>query len=217
MLAAAVLGISEHPASDSVVVRASSVGNTVVETPRFLLEVGAVGRIAVVILVSYAFVVLLAVGFVLYIALSTRGKREQDEATLRKLGETEKTWFGIVVVLLAALLVATISFTPYGRSAGPNAQFVNVKAVQFAWLVGAGGNSIKAGTPVEFQLTSADVNHGFGVYTAGGKLLFQVQVMPGETQKYVYTFEKPGTYTILCLEFCGMGHAHMQGQLTVTA
>ena len=174
------------------------------------------GRIALLILVSYAFVALLAIGFMLFIALSTRGKREQDEAGLRKLGETEKTWFGIVVVLLAALLFATIAFTPYGRSAGSNAQSVDVKAVQFAWIVGAGGSSIKAGTPVEFHLTSADVNHGFGVYTAGGKLLFQVQVMPGETQDYVYTFKKPGTYTILCIEFCGVDHAHMQGQLTVT-
>lgn len=173
------------------------------------------GRIAVLILVSYAAIALLAIGFMVVVALSTRGRHEQDEATLRKLSETERTWFAIVVVLLAGLLFATIFFTPYGRSAGSNAQSIDVKAVQFAWIVS--GGSIKAGTPVEFHLTSADVNHGFGVYTEGGKLLFQVQVMPGKTQDYVYTFKKPGTYTILCLEFCGVGHADMQGQLTVTA
>ena len=173
------------------------------------------GRIAIVIAVSYAAVSLLAIAFMTFVAVSTRGRRREVEPELRRLGEREKTWFAIVVVLLAALLFATIFFTPYGRSAGKGAQVVDVKAVQFAWLVS--GKPIKAGTAVEFHITSADVNHGFAVYTAGGKLLFEVQVMPGKTQEYVYTFRKPGTYTILCLEFCGVGHARMQGQLTVTA
>jgi cytochrome c oxidase subunit 2 len=173
------------------------------------------GRIALLIAVSYGTVVVLAVAFILWIAFSTRGEERQRQYDEGRLGEREKTWFAIVVVLLAALLFATILFTPYGRSAGKNAQIENIKAVQFAWLVP--GTPLEVGTPVEFRLTSADVNHGFAIYTAGGKLLFEVQVMPGKTQKYVYTFKKPGTYTILCIEFCGVGHARMQGQLTVTA
>ncbi len=173
------------------------------------------GPIAIIIAVFYAAACLLAIAFMVWIARSTRAKKRQPEPDLDKLGEREKTWFVVVVVLLAALLFSTILFTPYGRSAGPNAQIVNVKAIQFAWLVS--GKPIKAGTPVEFRLTSADVNHGFGVYNASGTLLFEVQVEPGHTQDYVYTFEKPGTYTILCLEYCGLDHASMQGQLTVAA
>jgi cytochrome c oxidase subunit 2 len=172
-----------------------------------------VNRIELLITVSYSVVVVLAVAFIVWIGVSTRARSRAAEPDLAKIGEREKTWFAIVVVLLAALLFATILFTPYGRSAGKNAQVEKIKAVQFAWLVP--GTPLRAGTPVEFELTSADVNHGFSVYTAGGKLLFQVQVMPGKTQKYVYTFHKPGTYTILCIEFCGVGHARMQGQLTV--
>jgi len=149
------------------------------------------------------------------VALSTRAKRRRGEPDLHKLGDGEKTWFVVVVVLLAVLLFATILFTPYGRTAGRNAQVVRIKAVQFAWLTP--GTPIKAGRQVEFELTSADVNHGFAVYNSAGTLLFEVQVMPEKTQKYVYTFEKPGHYTILCLEFCGLGHHRMQGSLTVTA
>ena len=173
------------------------------------------GRIAIIIAVFYGVVCVLAIGFMVVIAFSTRQRENKPEPDLEKLGETEKTWFVIVVVLLAGLLCSTILFTPYGRSAGRNAQVVNVKAIQFAWLVS--GKPIKAGAPVEFHLTSADVNHGFGVYNAAGVLLFEVQVMPGRTQDYVYTFRKPGTYTILCLEYCGLGHANMQGSLTVVA
>lgn len=149
----------------------------------------------------------------LFVAASTRGRRRAGEEVLRKLREQEKTWFAIVIVLLVALLFATIFFTPYGRSARAGHQTVNVKAVQFAWLIR--GKPIKAGTSVEFRLTSADVNHGMAVYTQGGKLLFQVQVMPGKTQTYVYTFKKPGTYRIVCLEYCGVDHDLMQGRLTV--
>ena len=172
------------------------------------------GRIAIIITIFYSCAALLAIAFMVWIAVSTRRKKNRVEPDLEKLGEHEKTWFGVVVVLLAALLFSTILFTPYGRGAGSSGQVVNVKAIQFAWLVS--GQPIKSGTPVAFRLTSADVSHGFAVYNAAGTLLFEVQVLPGKTQDYTYTFKKPGTYSILCLEFCGIGHARMQGQLTVT-
>lgn len=171
------------------------------------------GRTATIIAVSYAVVCAFAIVFMLFVAVSTRGRRRASEEGLRKLGQRERTWFAIVIGLLVALLFATIFFTPYGRGAGAHHQTVSVKAVQFAWLIR--GKPIKAGTAVEFRLTSADVNHGMAVYTQGGKLLFQVQVMPGKTQTYVYTFKKPGTYRILCLEYCGVDHDLMQGRLTV--
>ena len=61
------------------------------------------------------------------------------------------------------------------------------------------------------------MNHSFAVYTAAGKLLFQVQVMPGRTQNYVYTFKKPGLYRVLCLEYCGVDHDAMQSDLRVVS
>jgi cytochrome c oxidase subunit 2 len=174
-----------------------------------------VNRVAVVIAVSYSIVSVLAIVFMLIVALSTRRGHNEPKPEVERLRESEKGWFVAVVVLLAILLFATIMFTPYGHTAPKNAQVERIRAVQFAWLVP--GRPLKAGTPVEFELTSADVNHGFAVYTAAGKLLFMVQVMPEQTQKYVYTFRRPGTYTILCLEFCGVGHDRMQGSLRVVA
>jgi cytochrome c oxidase subunit 2 len=172
-----------------------------------------VGRTATIIAVSYTVACAFAIVFMLFVAVSTRGRRQESQEGLRKLAGHEKTWFAIVIVLLVALLFATIFFTPYGRSAGAGHQTMNIKAVQFAWLIR--GKPIRAGTPVEFRLTSADVNHGMAVYTQAGKLLFQVQVVPGKTQTYVYTFKKPGTYKIVCLEYCGVDHDLMQSRLTV--
>jgi cytochrome c oxidase subunit 2 len=154
-------------------------------------------------------VVVLAIGVA--VAFSTIGRRREIDA--RKLGERERTWFGIVVVMLVGLLFATIFFTPYGRSSSNAPQTVNVRAQQFAFVLDR--STVRAGEPVKFHLTSADVNHGFAVFNAKNEFLFQTQVMPGKTQDYVYTFRKPGTYKVICFEYCGSGHDQMGGQFTV--
>jgi len=167
----------------------------------------------VVLTVAFTIVCALGIGLVAWVALSTL--RPSGPIDLERIRHAERSWFVAVVVLLVAVLAATIGLTPYGRSAGKNAQIVEVQAQQFAWLLP--GKPIQAGRQVEFRLTSTDVNHSFAVYTAGGKLLFQVQVMPGKTQDYVYTFRRPGTYHVLCLEYCGVGHTQMQSQFEVVA
>jgi cytochrome c oxidase subunit 2 len=171
-----------------------------------------VGRTAIIISVSYIVATVLVTLLALAIGASTRSRREADTA---RLAEREKTWFVVAVAILTALLFGTIFFTPYGRSAGRGAQVVDAKAVQFAWILPA--KPIRAGRPVEFRITSGDVNHGFAVYTSSWKLLFQIQVVPGSTQTYVYTFRKPGSYRVVCLEFCGVGHAEMQSRIEVRA
>ena len=154
---------------------------------------------------------MVAIGAV--VSSSTLGRQREIDA--RRLAEREKTWFGIAVVLLVSLLFATIFFTPYGRSAGSRGPTLDVRAQQFTFLIPR--THLRVGVPVRFRLTSADVNHGFGVYNAKEVLLFQVQVMPGETQEYVYTFKKPGVYHVLCLEYCGVGHDQMGGRFVVSA
>jgi cytochrome c oxidase subunit II len=172
-----------------------------------------VGRIAILIAVTYA---ILGGGLVLILGAvvwsSTVGRNREIDA--RKLGERERTWFGIVVVLLVALLFATIFFTPYGRSAGKGSLQFDVRAQQFAFVIPR--TPIKAGVPVKFHLTSGDVNHGFAVFNEKNEFLFQAQVMPGKTQDYVYTFKKPGRYHVVCFEYCGVGHDSMKGDFTVS-
>jgi cytochrome c oxidase subunit 2 len=170
-----------------------------------------VGGTATIIALFYLAVVLVSLVIAVVIVRTTRARRKEIDS--EKLAHREKAWLGVVIALLAALLLATIFFIPYGASAGPDAQVVHVDSVQYGWTIEPA--SVRAGEPVEFRLTSLDVNHGFGVYTQDYELLFQVQVIPGETQTGVYTFEQPGTYQILCLEFCGVGHHLMRAQLTV--
>jgi cytochrome c oxidase subunit 2 len=169
-----------------------------------------VGTTATIIAIAYLAVVVISIVIAVYVVRTTRTRAKT--ADTEKLARQEKGWLGIVIVLLVALLFGTIFFIPFFDDPADR-QVVEVEAVQFGWDVPP--TTIVAGTPVEFVLTSPDVNHGFGLYDEDYTLLFQVQVIPGHTQSGIYTFEQPGTYSILCLEFCGVGHHQMRGQITV--
>ena len=108
----------------------------------------------------------------------------------------------------------TLPFIPYGKnSAEAGQQRVHVEALQFAWVMDP--PTVTAGVPTRFSVISADVNHGFAVYDDRNVMLFQVQALPDHSTDIVHTFEKPGRYQIVCLEFCGVGHHKMVGTLVV--
>jgi len=110
-----------------------------------------------------------------------------------------------------ALLIGvafSLYFMPYpgvrGRTIGKPIVSVDVSALQWGWVMNQ--QEIPANTSVEFVLTSQDVNHDFAIYDPAGDLVTQAQVMPGYTNRLIFEFDKPGTYTVRCLEYCGIGH-----------
>lgn len=117
-----------------------------------------------------------------------------------------------LVVLGIVVTVASLREWPH-RTAGTDALVVNVTSGQWWWETDT--TEIPVGKEVEFHVTTEDVNHGLGIYNDTNRLLFQVQAMPGYTNKVVYTFEEPGTYEILCMEFCGVGHHDMINEFEV--
>ena len=166
------------------------------------------------IAVAYSAVVVIAVVLAVILAVSTRGR--QPPLDTQRLAHRERAWLYVVIAIMLALLFATIWFTPYGQGGTKSGDFVvRVNARQFFWRVVPA--TIPANREVQFRLTSSDVNHGFGIYDPDQHFVAQVQVVPGKTQVLVHTFKEPGHYRILCLEFCGFGHAVMQGTFTVTS
>ncbi|MBT3206153.1 MAG: cytochrome C oxidase subunit II [Gammaproteobacteria bacterium] len=66
-------------------------------------------------------------------------------------------------------------------------------------------------TPVKIRIASADVLHGVHVpYTN-----FATMVVPGYISEVNTTFVKTGDFTLLCNEYCGLGHDHMWSRLKV--
>jgi cytochrome c oxidase subunit 2 len=172
---------------------------------------------ALAIAIAYGAVCLLAAVFLLVIWRSTHSRRrgpQDEDVDTGRLAHGEKVWFGIAVAALGVLLLATIPFTPYGQgSATADEQQVSVTGAQFAWITDPA--TIEAGRPVRFSVTAADVNHGFGVYNDDDVMLLQVQAVPDHATEVTYTFKVPGTYQVVCLEFCGVSHHDMIGTFEV--
>jgi len=171
---------------------------------------------AYAIAVAYGAVCLVAVVGLLVIWRSTHAAppRRTDETDTARLAHGEKAWFAIAVAALGVLLLATLPFIPYGdNAASAGQQTVSVDGAQFAWTISP--REVQAGVPVRFTVTAADVNHGFAVYNDDNVMLFQIQAVPDHTSDIVYTFNEPGRYQVVCLEFCGVKHHEMLTTITV--
>ena len=168
-------------------------------------------RIAVV--VSTVLGVFLLAVFVL-VARSAGRAGTAEEITAGAARWRRRSLWGLTI-----LFVPTIAYSltrmPYPVAGQTAAVTVLATGHQWAWSIAP--DTVPAGTLVEIRVTGADVNHGFGIYDASGRLVTQAQAMPGYTNVIRYTFPSPGTYRILCLEYCGLGHHTMASQLVVTA
>ncbi|RYG72618.1 cytochrome C oxidase subunit II [Lentibacillus lipolyticus] len=80
-----------------------------------------------------------------------------------------------------------------------------------AFSFNPGDIEVPAGAEVTFTMTSKDVTHGFQI--AGTNV--NAMVMPGHIQKITHTFDEPGSYLVLCNEYCGTGHQLMSTEITV--
>ncbi|WP_276270790.1 cytochrome c oxidase subunit II [Haloarcula litorea] len=90
---------------------------------------------------------------------------------------------------------------------------VYVVARQFQFVPGSGDDPIRipADTRVTFRVTSADVMHGFSV--AGTNI--NTMVIPGQVAELTTRFDEPGTYGLVCHEYCGAAHHTMGGSIEV--
>lgn len=71
---------------------------------------------------------------------------------------------------------------------------------------------VPAGQPINMHITSADVTHGF--YIQGSNV--NLEIVPGQVSSLRYTFKYPGTYNVICNEYCGAGHHNMVTRFIVT-
>jgi len=71
--------------------------------------------------------------------------------------------------------------------------------------------TIPAGSRVTFYVTSADVEHGFSIPETG----VNTMVTPGWVSTVSHTFRTPGTYLLVCNEYCGAAHQMMAGRIEV--
>ena len=67
-------------------------------------------------------------------------------------------------------------------------------------------------TPARIRMASLDVLHG--VHVPGTNMT--TMVVPGYVSEVNTTFRQTGEFSLLCNEYCGLGHDHMWSRMVVT-
>lgn len=168
------------------------------------------------------------VGAVVFLYAGLRITGEGGKEVKDRAYRIRRFWFvGLLVVGLVTSGVVLAGNLPYPETSttqvapgvtqiheetAEDPVVVNVTGRQWAWDIGQ--RELPADRPIEFHVTSADVNHGFAIYR-DDTLVAQVQAMPGYTNVLVLEFDRPGEYEIRCLEYCGTAHTAMRDRITV--
>jgi cytochrome c oxidase subunit 2 len=111
------------------------------------------------------------------------------------------------VIVIAALATHSVLYRPVQAAQEP----VTIKVVAKKYEFNPSKITVKTGTPVVLELTSADRVHGFSIE----ELKLRAEIKPGETVRLEFTPDKPGTYSFKCDVYCGSGHPNMKGVLVV--
>ena len=102
----------------------------------------------------------------------------------------------------------------------PPASAMRIEAIGRQWMwkfQHPGGQAeindlhVPTGEPVLINMISQDVIHSLYIPA----LRIQMETLPGRYTQFWFNADRPGTYRILCSEFCGTDHSVMGGLLTI--
>jgi cytochrome c oxidase subunit 2 len=133
----------------------------------------------------------------------------------------EIVWTAIPAVLVTAISIVSAVVLTQNEDAGANPNRIAVTAQQFAWKfeypgdpkVTSGQLVLPLGKPTKLTLHSVDVIHSFWVPELGQKS----DAVPGIETTLVITPNRTGTFTLMCTELCGLGHATMRAGVRVVS
>lgn len=150
-----------------------------------------------------------------------RYRRRTPEQHTEYVVPTLKTEFLFVSVpLVFFLLWFAIGFRDFVWYTTPpkDAMDVYVMGKQWMWKYsypeGPNGTNVlhvPANRPVRLLLTSRDVIHSFFVPA----FRIKMDVLPGRYTQAWFEATKPGTYQVLCTEYCGLSHSTMWSEIVV--
>jgi len=159
------------------------------------------------------------------------------------LGRQERLWVAASLVFVAALFLTIPLWDVVGRQGNPR-EVYQVSPDQFRlttndfiarYQVGSEGEipvvrppegdvylmgfqwqwrpilELKKGQTYRLHLSALDLQHGFSLQP----LNMNFQVLPGYDHVLTLTPTSKGEFTIVCNEFCGIGHSNMSGKIFV--
>ena len=135
-----------------------------------------------------------------------------DAEPQRGNGPVTVVWLAVSTVLVVVLLFWGIAVWSAQQVSHPHALQVNVTGQQWLWTYSYPGTGVETRTldlpvnrPVQFNVTSVDVTHGFWPAVLG----VQVDANPDVVTVIRTTPNKLGKFIVQCSQLCGLYHAFM--------
>lgn len=207
---AAVVAVYVVPMSSWMPPVAAAPAGKIDELLQFMLAIGAALFVAVA-------------GYLVYFSIAFRARKSDPPNAIGIQAHDNKTlefwWAVIPIILVVVLSIASIRIW-YNIEIQPNNGMV-VEAIGHQWYFTfrypqvngeiTDAMHLPAGMPVTLNVTSTDVIHSFWVPA----FRLKADMVPGLINTIRFTPTIPGTYQIICTEFCGTQHSTMDKQTVV--
>jgi cytochrome c oxidase subunit 2 len=143
---------------------------------------------------------------------------EEDGSPIHGHTGLEVVWTAVLAALVTAISIYSGVVLVQVERIPDEHRVIEVTAQQFAWSftypeakVTSGQLALPINQPVELKLTAKDVIHSFWV----PQWRMKKDAVPGIETDVIVTPTKLGTFTVICTELCGLGHAAMRAQALV--
>ncbi len=157
-------------------------------------------------------------------AFRIKDRTEEDAIPLKPRPMLQLGWMGVTGALCLFLLIWGLFGFYQDTVASATAPLqVQVTGQQWAWTfyypqygVASQGQELElpVNRPVQFNVTSKDVLHGFAVRALG----VRVDANPGQTTiTSITTPTQIGHYSVACVELCGLYHSYMWSSVNVVS
>jgi cytochrome c oxidase subunit 2 len=115
------------------------------------------------------------------------------------------------MVLATGSLLLAAGTAAFKAAAQPQEQVIRIVARRFVYTPNE--VTVKVGTSILLQLTTADVLMGFSL----PDFHVRADIVPDKVAEVRFVADRAGSFEFVCDIFCGSGHESMNGTLTVTA
>ena len=166
--------------------------------------------------ISILFLIGITVTMIWFVVKYRRSKHPRA-VQIREHPWLEITWLVIPTALVMVMFYyGYIAFAPM-HEAPKDAMVVHVVGKMWVWEFDYPDGKtatelvLPINKPVKLNMTSLDVIHSLFIPA------FRVKedVVPGDTTSIWFIPERPGTYEILCAEYCGLRHSYMEAKAKI--